>query len=156
VSTLAVYDCMLFFRAATRPSRVHPLFQLVDQGEVVLALGADVLAEVRAVLSRPKLIARYPALTSQAVDAFVAQYLRLAKWVDPTPEHYVLLRDPKDSKYLNLAIEAAAPYLVSDDKDLLDLMDPASVAGLDFRSRYPSVQVVSPSAFLSIVAPPQP
>ena len=62
-----------------------------------------------------------------------------------------MLRDLKDSKYINLAIEAAAPYLVSDDKDLLDLMDPASVAGQDFRSRYPSVHVVSPSTFLSIV-----
>jgi hypothetical protein len=85
VSTLAVYDCMLFFRAASRPSRVQSHFELVDQGRVVLALGSDVLAEIRDVLKRPKLVVKYPALTSPAVDAFLAQYLRLAKWVENAP-----------------------------------------------------------------------
>lgn len=109
VSTFAVYDCMLFFRAAVRPSSVHPLFELIDQGNVEIALSPDVLAEVRDVLTRPKLVAKYPALTTEAVDAFLAQYLRLARWIDNVPEHYSLVRDPKDSNYLNLAIEAAAP-----------------------------------------------
>ena len=131
---------------------MHPLFQLVNQGRVEIALSPDVLAEVRDVLKRPKLIAKYPALTPQAVDAFLAQYLRLAKWIDNVPEHYVLMRDPKDSKYLNLAIEASAPYVVTDDKDLLDLMDPQSTAGIDFRTRFPEVEIVTPAAFAALIA----
>ena len=152
VSTLAVYDCMLFFRAASRPSRVHPLFELVDQGRVLIALGPDVLAEIRDVLKRPKLVAKYPALTSEAVDAFVAQYLYLATWIDNVPEHYSLVRDPKDSKYLNLAITANAPYVVTTDLDLLDQMDPSSIAGQDFRSRYPAIEVVTPIEFEAMIA----
>jgi hypothetical protein len=59
VSTLAVYDCMLFFRAAARPRLARPLFDFVHGGQVTLCLSPDVLAEIRDVLTRPKLIAKY-------------------------------------------------------------------------------------------------
>jgi len=137
VSTLAVYDCMLFFRAAARPRLARPLFDFVDSGQVTLCLGPEVLAEIRDVLTRPKLVAKYPALTKEAVDAFLAQHLRIATWISHVPEHYVLARDPDDRKYLNLAITAGAPYVVTDDLDLLDVMNPQSAAGIDFRSRFP-------------------
>lgn len=156
MSTLAVYDCMLFFRAASRPRRVQRLFDLVDQDRVVLLLSSEVLVEIRDVRTRPKLVAKYPALTQQAVDNFLGHYLRLANWIDDVPEHFVLVRDPKDSKYLNLAIEANAPYVVTDDLDMLDLMEPTSAAGQDFCSRYPSVQIVTPATFQAIVAAASP
>src|SRR5688572_20920385 len=125
VSIVAVYDCMLFFRAASRPHRVQPLFELVDNGRVTICLSTDVLAEIRDVLTRPRLLTKYPTLTRQAVDNFLAHYARLANWTENVPEHYVLIRDPKDSKYLNLAIETNTPYVVTDDHDLLELMEPA-------------------------------
>ena len=151
VTKLAVYDCMLFFRAVSRPDRVRPLFEFVQSGAVTLCLSPDVLAEIRGVLTRPKLLAKYSALTPQAVDAFLAHYLRSAKWISEVPEHYVLARDPKDSKYLNLAITAMAPHLVTDDRDLLDLMKPQSTVGIDFRNRFPGVQILTPAAFESAV-----
>ena len=147
MSTHAVYDCMLFFRAASRPNRVRPLFDLVHNGDVTLCFGPDVLAEIRDVLTRPKLIAKYPALTPEAVDAFLAQHLRVATWVTDVPEHFVLSRDPKDSKYLNLAITAGAPYVVTTDLDLLDLMTSPDPEAVDFRARFPSVKCVDPTAF---------
>ena len=150
MSTLAVYDCMLFFRAAARPRLARPLFDFVHTGEVTLCLGPDVLAEIRDVLTRPKLIAKYPALTKVAVDAFLAQHLRVATWISHVPEHYALARDPDDSKYLNLAITAGAHYVVTTDLDLLDLMDPQSAAGNDFRQRFP-VQVVEPATFEALI-----
>ena len=152
MTTLAVYDCMLFFRAAARPRLARPLFDFVHDGRVTLCLGPDVLAEIRDVLTRPKLVAKYPALTKQAIDAFLAQHLRLATWIHDVPEHYVLARDPADSKYLNLAITAGAPHVVTDDLDLLDLMDPPSTAGIDFRNRFPGVEIVTPTAFEALIA----
>ena len=156
MSTLAVYDCMLFFRAAARPRLVRPVFDLVHSGHVRLCLGPDVLAEIRDVLTRPKLTARYPGLTKQAVDAFLAQHLHMATWISDVPEHYVLARDPDDSKYLNLAITAGASYVVTDDLDLLDLMDPQSAAGSDFRTRFPGIRVVVPATFEGLVTKPTP
>jgi len=152
VSTLAVYDCMLFFRAAARPRRARPIFDYVHGRQVTLCLGPDVLAEIRDVLTRPKLVAKFPALTKEAVDAFLAQHLRMATWISDVPEHYVLARDPDDSKYLNLAITAGAPYVVTTDLDLLDLMDPQSTAGRDFRTRFPAVEIVRPAAFEALIA----
>jgi putative PIN family toxin of toxin-antitoxin system len=151
VSTLAVYDCMLYFRAAARPRLARAIFELVHSGEVTLCLGPDVLAEIRDVLTRPKLIAKYPALTKQAVDAFLAQYLRMATWINDVPEHYVLARDPDDSIYLNLSITAGAPYVVTTDLDLLELIEPQSAAGIDFRNRFPAVQVVTPTDFEALI-----
>ena len=142
---------MLFFRAAARPRLARPLFDFVEHGQVTLCLGADVLEEIRDVLTRPKLRAKFPALTTEAVDAFLAHHLRLATWIDDVPEHYTLARDPDDSKYINLAIAAGAPYLVTTDFDLLDLMEPQSTAGIDFRSRFPGIQFVSPSAFEALI-----
>lgn len=147
---------MLFFRAAARPRLARPIFDFVHGGQVTLCLSPDVLAEIRDVLTRPKLVAKYPALTKQAVDAFLAQLLRLATWINDVPEHYVLARDPDDSMYLNLAITAGARYIVTTDLDLLDLMEPQSPAGVDFRTRFPSVEIVTPAAFEPLIAKPTP
>lgn len=150
---LAVYDCMLFFRAAARPRLARPLFDLVAQAKVKLCLSPEVLAEIRDVLTRPKLLNKYPALNQAAVDAFLTWHLQMAHWVNNVPEHYVLARDPKDSKYLNLAITAGAAYVVTDDFDLLDLMEVESEAGRDFRARFPNIRIINPAAFEAIVSP---
>ena len=58
-----------------------------------------------------------------------------------------LPRDPKDEPYLNLAIVAVANYLVSRDKDLLDLMQDQS-----FREHYSDLIILDPVAFLKVIA----
>jgi putative PIN family toxin of toxin-antitoxin system len=138
---------MLFFSAAARPGRFRPLFDLVERQVVTLCLSPEVLAEIRDVLTRPKLVAKYPALTTDAVEAFLAQHLRTARWLDNVPEQFVLQRDPKDSKYLNLAIAAGAPYVVTLDRDLLDLARPDNAEGELFRSRFPTIEIVEPAVF---------
>jgi predicted nucleic acid-binding protein len=90
--------CSSFGRRAGR-SECSRFFELIDQGRVEVCLSADVLAEIRDVLTRPKLLAKYPALTEQAVDRFLGHYVGRARWIEDVPEHYVLARDPKDSKY---------------------------------------------------------
>jgi putative PIN family toxin of toxin-antitoxin system len=48
-------------------------------------------------------------------------------------------RDPKDDKFLATAVAAGAHYIVSEDRDLLDLVE------------YQGVQIVDAAAFLSIL-----
>lgn len=105
------------------------------------------MAEIRDVLTRPKLMAKFHALMKAAVDAFLAQHLRMATWISDVQEHDTLARDPDDSRYLNLVITAGASYVVTTDLDLLDLMNPQSEAGVDFHQRFPGIQIASPGPF---------
>jgi putative PIN family toxin of toxin-antitoxin system len=122
VIATAVYDCMLFFQAAARPYRVQAVFQPVHDGTVRLCLSPEILVEICDVLTRPELRAKFPALTPEAVNAFLAIYIRGAIWAANVPQVYTVRRDPRDSKSVNLALAAGAPYLVTRDKDLLDRM----------------------------------
>ena len=62
----------------------------------------------------------YSHLTSQA--AVLRNALGKAVVLTEIPKAFTLARDPKDEPYLNLALAAGARYLVTRDKDLLDLM----------------------------------
>lgn len=60
-------------------------------------------------------------------------------------------RDPKDEIIINLAIEAEADYIVSRDKDLLDLMTGYTDECKDFRRRFRRLKIVEPVEFLTII-----
>jgi predicted nucleic acid-binding protein len=57
-----------------------------------------------------------------------------------------LPRDPTDEPYLNLAIAVKASFLVTRDGDMLSLMQDDN-----FKSRYPSLAIIDPPAFLTHV-----
>jgi putative PIN family toxin of toxin-antitoxin system len=145
---------MLFFRAAARPQRTYTTFRLVDEALVALCMSSEVLAEIRDVLTRPEHRTKFPALTPKAIDAFLARYLRAVNWFPKVAEVYTVERDPKDSKYVNLALAAEAPYLVTTDHDLLDLMNPATPEGRDFIRRFPKLRMLDPVAFLNEIPRP--
>ena len=65
------------------------------------------------------------------------------------PLVYTTLRDPKDEKYLNLAIAANTYAVVTWDRDLLDLMTATATA---FRTAHPTIAILTPPAFLALLA----
>ena len=152
MSEPVVYDCMIFLQAALRPERVHSTFKAVRAGAAKLFVSLEVLAEIRDVLSRPQLRANAPGLTSQSIDAFLADVLKHATLIRDVPDLYVLERDPKDSKYINLALAAKATHLVTWDNDLLGLMDYSRSDARLFRATFPDLKFVDPPAFLQRLA----
>ena len=82
-----------------------------------VAISEPVMAELLDVLHRPR-VARFlkPELRSQLLGQFVA----LGVPFGPT-ERVTDCRDPKDDKYLELALAAGAGTIVSSDADLLAL-----------------------------------
>ena len=78
MSVLAAYNCMLFFRAASRPERPSLLFQFVEEHTVKLCLGSDVLAEMYDVLTRSEHQERFPALTPKVVDKWLSHWVSLS------------------------------------------------------------------------------
>jgi putative PIN family toxin of toxin-antitoxin system len=144
----AVFDCMVFLQGAGRPQGpARACFRLVDEGKVLLGISPDILAEVRDVLARPETRRKFPLLRPEWVEEFVQGLENKAVAISMVPSIYALDRDPKDEPYVNLAIAIGAQFLVSRDKDLLDLM-----SDQDFRDRFPALTILDPAAFLRAIA----
>jgi uncharacterized protein len=122
-------------------------FAMAENHAIELFVGAAVLDEVAEVLERPRLRAKSRRLTFQRIDQFLDRIRRIATWVRDGPQVVRLIRDPKDEAYLNLAIAANAEYIVTRDRDLLDLNSKREAA-----SALPDrLRIVTPEEFLSLV-----
>jgi len=147
-----VFDCMLSLQAAARATGpAAACLKIAEEGLVELCLSEDVLAEIRDVLTRPKLQAKFPALTAVGVAEFVDRLIRKSVLVPVVAALVALPRDPKDEKYLNLALAANARFLVSRDNDLLDLNRDDNSLGRLLKQQYPNLVVTDPVSFLRTV-----
>lgn len=139
---------MVFLQGAGRPGGpASACLTLVDDDRLELLLSDDILAEVRDILTRPKTVQRFPLLTAEWVDEFISNVKQKSIVLTHVPNAYPLPRDPKDERYLNVAMAANAEFLVSRDLDLLDLMKDA-----DFRRQFPGLTILDPAAFLKVMA----
>ena len=142
---------MVFLQAASRPGgpAARLFIEFVEAGHLALSVSDVILAEVRDVLGRPRIRAKNPAITDEGVADFFRRIDQVARKVADVPAAYSLPRDPDDEPYLNLAIAANADYLVTWDKDMLDLMQDQG-----FRTQYPRLVILNPVALLQALAPP--
>jgi putative PIN family toxin of toxin-antitoxin system len=147
--TAAVFDCMVFLQAATNDrGPAFACLALAEANEIRLYVTAEILAEVREVLAREKIQAKFPHLTPDRVDIFLQKIATFAVLVNDVPDAGVMIRDPDDLPYLNLALAANVAFIVSRDKDLLDLMKDEA-----FAAKHPQLRIVDPAAFLVAVRP---
>ena len=149
-----VFDCMVYLQAIVSESGpAAALLRSLDNDALSLFVSESVLEEVREVLSRPKIRQRNPEITDERIDALINRVLEKAVVVNDVRQHFNYSRDPKDEKYINLAIEAEVSYLVSRDKDLLDLMTGETGECKDFRRRFRQLKIIEPVEFLKMVIP---
>jgi len=149
-----VFDCMVYLQATISESGpAAALLRLVDSQAISLFVSNEILDEVQSVLTRPKIRRKNPALTDERINALIIRLAETATLIGEVQQHFHYERDPKDEKYINLAIEVGAEYLVSRDNDLLDLMKGKSEESRKFQERFKSLKVIDPVEFLSIVNP---
>lgn len=143
---------MLFLQGLISESGIAvSCFELFENGIVELFVSEEVLAEIQDVITRPKLQARYSRLTDERAQRLI-EILRLkATLIKSPPRVFNYTRDPKDEKYINLAVAADAEYIVSRDSDLLDLMTGFDVKSKEFRQKTRPLKIVEPVDFLRIV-----
>jgi putative PIN family toxin of toxin-antitoxin system len=140
---------MVFLQGAARAAGpAAACVRLAEQGFVQLCLSREVLAEVREVLSRPRLRQQFPSLIEERVAAFLGAVLQGALVVEDAPAAITFERDPKDEKYLNLVVAVGAEILVSRDNDLLDLRSDTNPTGLELRRHVPALRILDPVEFL--------
>lgn len=151
-----VFDCMVYVQATvSEKSPAAALLRHVESGAITVYLSREVVEEVKDVLSRPKLRAKMPNINDVTVDALFKRLGRIAVFVRPIPKVFTYTRDPKDEKYINLAVAADAQYIASRDTDLLDLMTGHTDECKEFRQRFRPLKVVDPVTLLSLIEQPK-
>jgi uncharacterized protein len=97
-----------------------------------------ILAELNRVLSRDKFEPKFRerGLTPRDV---VSRFRLSSEIIDPLPINNIPVRDPKDVILVECAVAGQVDYLISGDKDLLEM------------TGFPSVTAISPSKFLEIL-----
>jgi putative PIN family toxin of toxin-antitoxin system len=106
--------------------------RLMDRSQPLVS--EDTLTELAEVLSRPKFD---PYVSREDRQRFFELFARVAEWVTITTT-IRRCRDPKDDKFLELAVDGKADWIVSGDKDLLEL------------SPYEEILIITPAAALAL------
>lgn len=148
----AVFDCNIFIQVLLNPKSVAAkCFDLVLKREIVLFVSKATLDEVRNVIFRPNIISRLPDATKERIEMFIEQIVDNAVYLKTVPSKFEFERDPKDEMIIDLAVECETDFIVTRDKDLLDLMIGSNDDSKMFRQRFRPLKIVEPIEFLRIV-----
>jgi uncharacterized protein len=145
----AVFDCSVFAQALINPrGPAAACFTAAQEGRVRLFLSEYVLAEVRELSNKLPPRVRPSA---DRVERLIADLARYAHVVSNVPAVFPYPRDPDDAHYVDLALAADATFIVSRDRDLLDLSDLKHEASRQFVARFPQLRLIDPPAFLRLI-----
>ena len=107
--------------------------------KVNLYTAAEILQEIRRVLlEKPHIRNRYK-YSSEKVETYIDYLKNISIVVTQLPEIRVIERDPKDDMIVACAVASSADYIISRDRDLLDL------------GNYQQIQIVTPKEFMQIL-----
>lgn len=135
-----VFDTQVFLRAGIKANSLagRVIFDLSEYYQLLTS--TRITAEIREVLNRPQLRAKFSALTDETVERILS-HLALAEQIELT-DIPAVSRDPKDDMFLECAKTGQADYLISEDKDLLVL------------NPYEGTQIVNVLAIYQRLLPP--
>jgi putative PIN family toxin of toxin-antitoxin system len=133
-----VFDTNVLVSALLLPDSKprHALELALQKGSVLLSLAT--LAELYEVLNR-KRFRRY--VDEEDIRSFLAALTRETQWVDSKVE-IKACRDPKDDKFLELAVSGHGTHIVTGDSDLLAL------------NPFRGIEILPPHRFLELALPP--
>ncbi len=114
----AVFDSVIFVRALINPQSVWGHLAFKADG-YVLILSPEIIVEILDVAHRSELRERFPQLDDIRLERVIS-VIESAEIVEPT-EAITVCRDPKDDKFFECAVTAGADYIVSEDRDILDV-----------------------------------
>lgn len=104
--------------------------KLLENGTVLVSV--PILLELAEVLSREK-FDKY--VTHEERMCLMVSFLKVAEMVEVT-EAVAVCRDPKDDKFLELAVSGGAEFLITGDRDLLAL------------NSFRGIEIITPQDFL--------
>lgn len=148
-----VFDTSVLVAVAGRPTGNFTTWRAFLEGEFAAFTSEAALTELSEVLARPEIRDHYGTALAPANRAiFVERYRSLAN-VRPEPQaHFIVANDPKDSLFVNIAIDVGADYLVTyDETHLLPLGGTAHGQYLELRLLAPLLKIVKPSELSAVL-----
>jgi putative PIN family toxin of toxin-antitoxin system len=131
--------------------RAHACWQNVVSERVTLFVTPYILAEIRR-LPLPAKLRKFGGFTPERVERFIEEVLEVAELIPDPPPKFSYPRDPGDCHYVDVAVATNSMLIVSNDKDLLDLMSDANDEGRALRLQHPGFKVFNPPQFLAEIA----
>jgi putative PIN family toxin of toxin-antitoxin system len=148
----SVFDCNIIWQSFFFSSGASAKCKkLVDDSVITLFLIAEVLGEMRQVMTRPEFLAKFETVTEAMIEKYLEQLAKKSVFIRSVTKKFTFSRDSDDEPYINLAIESKADYIVTRDNDLLDLMTGFDDDSKEFWQRFKSLKVTEPLEFLKIV-----
>jgi putative PIN family toxin of toxin-antitoxin system len=115
-----VVDTNVLVRAVIMPhGTVGPVLLRLRHGDYTLLYAQSLLEELLDVLNRPRIRYKY-GLTEEDIETVVGLILLCGEAVG-LEQRISACRDPKDEKFLEVAVAGKADVIVSGDEDLLAL-----------------------------------
>ena len=134
----AVLDTVIFVRALINPKGRWGRLLFEHSDKYVIVLSPEIVKETVEVIHRSSLHKRFPEMSEPTRIDSVLSKLEEAEVVEPTGR-VSICRDPTDNKFFECAIAGGADYIVSEDRDILDI------------GEYEGVRTVSASEFMEIL-----
>lgn len=136
----AVLDTNVSVSAFLSPGGApHRILEALEGGAFTMVTSEALHSELEEVLARPRLRERSARNEAELQDFLVGLRDR-ATIVTPSFKLVVIDRDPTDNAVLEAAVEGRADFIVTGDRDLLDV------------GNYEGILIVTPAAFLAILA----
>lgn len=132
-----VFDTVGFVRGLINPRSRWGRILFDDADRSTLIVSEPIVLEALDVLRRPAVVRLFKTLPGRDTATIIA-ILRNAEAVE-VRDIPAVSRDPKDDKFLATAVAGRAAYLVSEDKDLLDI------------GEYAGIRIITAAAFLALL-----
>ncbi len=130
-----VLDTNILVSALLFKGRLSEIVDLWKNGKIVSVFSKETFEEFRAFLEYAKF-----SLSTQEIKMIIEEeVLPFFEVVEVTNEIKGICRDPDDDKFLACAVSAKADFIVTGDKDLLEI------------GRYGSVKIISGSTLFKIL-----
>ena len=128
-----VIDTVVWLRALINPKSKAGLLLFKHHKNLTIFLSYDITREIIEVLTRPELAKRRPEIQNLPDLQLILK--ALSKATNVRPERRIeISRDSKDNKFLEAAVSGKADYIISEDKDLLDLKEFEGIKIVDIKS----------------------
>jgi putative PIN family toxin of toxin-antitoxin system len=136
----AVVDTNVIVSAAlSRGSAPDQILKSSERHEFEIATSPALLRELETVIARPKIADRL-GWSADERRGFVAGIRGRSIVVSPKRSLDIIATDPDDDRVLEAAVEAGADYIVSGDRDLLEV------------GEYEGIRIVTPARFAALLA----